>query len=122
MSEHDKNVKNLTQEQIKVLITQLLSSDLKPAHGESHEEFTEKLKARALPIIKDLDGANLKEINPQSDLDISDHKLSEELKQRIDKEHGIAVRFSEDSAHYQQIKTALLEVLNDLGAEEISVN
>ncbi len=119
MNPSETQKKPLSQQEIKLLLTQLLSSDLKSVEGESHEEFTAKLKARVLPIIKDLEGVSLNDLNHQLSTELSNDINSEELHQKLNHEHGIAIRFSEDAPEYEKIKSTLLELLNDLHAIEM---
>ncbi len=111
----------MIENDLKDSLKRLFSSDIKRGPGQSNEDFNAKLLARALPIINEIDGAELSDFNG----DVNDEMkstLTKDLLNKLSNETGITIRFSEKLPDYNQIKETLLEVLSDLKAEEISTN
>lgn len=112
-----------SQDKIKETLKKLLSSKIKRLPGETDEVFIAKLKEQALPLVNDLEGAQLSNFSHESDL-IKDltSPISNNLIQKIKDEKGIAISFSEDSPNYKEIKSALLEVIEELKGIEVTGN
>lgn len=102
-----------TQKDLKTAFKKLLSSGIKREHGQSNEDFIEVLKARALPILSDLEGAQLSDFYGNTKDEIKS-SLTNDLLNRLDSEAGIAISFSDDLPDYKEIKEALLEVISEL--------
>jgi len=119
MLQNDKQTTLQAHDELKNLLKELLSFDLKREPGQSNDDFIEKLKTRAMPLVKDLCGSELNEFNGEV-TDKMKSILSKEMTDRINNDSGISITFSEDLPNYNQIKEALLEVISELQTDKVS--